>query len=253
MIQTSTKRRNILIASIIIVVLVISLIGALVLFQQLTTNSTATKLSVNVSPNQNEVLQGSNLQATVNVTSTGNIQNVTLSSNVGLSGIHCSFEPATGMSNFTSLLTMSVPDSVPTGNYSVIVIASSNDIVQNASFIASVLSAKVTVSGIINVTYPSQVAFTDLQTNLTSTFQFPLTESTLPSVNGGLGDAVLYSSGNSYSVTLLNQHTYNVTVSDKFTFLWSVFTDTFQASTLYVYAPAGNNTMSNQNFGRPST
>lgn len=233
--------------------LLISSIGALILYQQLTSSSTTSKLSVKVSANQNEVLQGSSLIAEVNVTSIGKTENVTLGSNVSSSGINCTLEPSMGISNFTSTLTLTTPDSVPTGNYSVFVTASSNGIVQNASFIVSVLSAKVTVLGIVNVTDPYQVEFTDLQTNLTSTFQFPLTESTLPSMNGGLGDAVLYSSGNSYSITLLNEHNYNVTVSDKFTFLWAVFTDTFNAGTLYVYAPAGNTTISGQNFTKTVT
>lgn len=200
--------------------------------------------------NQTNIIQGGNLQTTVNVTSTGNAENVTLGSEVGSSGINFSFEPAMGKSNFTSLVTMNVPDSVATGNYSLIVTASSNGVQRNASFVVSVLSAKVTVSGIVSVQYPAQINFTDLQTNLTSTFQFSLTESNLPGVNGALGNAVLFSSGNSYSVNLLNEHTYNVTVSEKFTFLWAVFTDTFQAGTLNVYAPAGNASMPNQTFYR---
>ena len=47
----------------------------------------------------------------------GKAENITSGSNVGSSGIVCSYDPATDTSDFTSLLTINVPDSTPTGNY----------------------------------------------------------------------------------------------------------------------------------------
>jgi len=227
----------------LIVVLVISSVSAFLIFSK----HGSTTLDLSVSLNQTNVVQGSNLQAEVNVTSIGGAENVSLGSNVGSSGIRCSFEPATGISNFTSTLTMNVPDSTPSGNYSVLVTASGGGEIENASNIISVLNTNVTVSGIVSVPYPTLIEFTELQTNLTSTFHFPLTESS------NAGEVTLYNSGNSYTIILANEHTYNVTVGAYFTFLWATFIDTFQDGTLYVYAPAGNSTMPEQNFSLPNS
>jgi hypothetical protein len=205
--QNLTEQKNIIIAAIISIVLIFSSAAVIAFYYESSIANKFSFLDLNLPFNQTNVVQGSALRAKVSVISIGNAENVTLGSDVGSSGINCSFDPAMGRSNFTSTLTISVPDSTPTGNYSVIVTALGGGAKENASCILSVLSAKVTVSGIVSVQYPAQINFTDLQTNLTSTFQFPLTESTLPSVNGRLGDAVLYSSGNSYSFTLLNEHT----------------------------------------------
>jgi hypothetical protein len=112
MAHTSTKRRSIIIAFIVIVVLVISSIIALIEYNQLTT----TRINLSLSTNQTNVIQGSNSQIQVYVTSIGNAENVTLSSNVGLSSINCTFEPAFGESNFTSTLTYAVPDSLQQEN-----------------------------------------------------------------------------------------------------------------------------------------
>ena len=100
-----------------------------------------------MSLNQTNVIQGNNLQAQVNVTTNGTPENIALSSNTGSSGINCTFEPSWVTSNFTSTLTMSVPDSTPTGNYTITVTALGGGQEENASCVVSVLSANVTVSG----------------------------------------------------------------------------------------------------------
>ncbi len=247
--QNSTiKQRNILVASIIIVVIVVSSITALIVFYQpSTTKHTSTSLILNVSLNQTKVIQGSSLGAEINVTSIGKPENVTLGSDAGSSGIVCSFEPAMGTSNFTSLITVNVPDSTPTRNYSVTVSASGDGEVKNASYVISVLSANVTVSGTANistVTYGSpiieRIQFTDTKTNSITTAASPYGP-TYKIVN--------------YSVTLKNEHSYKVTISYLSNPLSLPMSDvlgfpeeTINAGTLTVNAPEGNTSMSGQNF-----
>lgn len=240
MVQVSTKnQRNIISAFIIIVVLVISSMSTFIIFYQpLTAKRTPTQLDVTVSMNQTNVVEGSNLEAEVNVTSIGNHENITLGS-YSSRGIQCSFEPATSTSNFTSILTMSVPDSIPTGDYSVIVTASSGKDVENASYIVSILSANVTVSGSVAgrslVGFRvglSQINFIDTQTTATIVFNL---SSTNPS---------------GYSVTLQNEHTYNVSLNY---YVYTLGGEKGNSFTSYAtnsnfYAPAGNSTISGQNY-----
>ncbi len=235
MFQSSTKRRTIVIASIVIVVLVISLAASLIAFyhQPSTVKQSPSKLEVTVSLNQPSVIQGSNLQGEVNVTTIGNAENVTLSSDVGSSGINCTFEPSWGTSNFTSTLFMSMPDSTPTGNYTITVTALGVGQEENASCVFSVLSANVTVSGRASVnkmgSIVRQIKFVDETTNATNTFSFP----TNPAAYNN----------NVYSVNLENEHTYYVTID----YFWGngeiEFPATYYAGDFHVYALAGNNTI----------
>jgi len=116
------------------------------------------------------VIQGNNLQAKVYVASIGKAENITLTSNSSSSGINCIFEPSTGESNFTSILAVNVPDSTPTGNYSIIITAFGTGQEQKASFVVSVLSANVTVSGSIIVYHlwipPTEVQFINTETQV---------------------------------------------------------------------------------------
>jgi hypothetical protein len=249
LVQTSTKRRNIIIVSIIIVVLVVSSIAILVeLYYQSSTAKPATsKLDVSVSLNQTNVIQGNNLQAEVNITSKGNPENITLSAYEGSSSIRCSFDPVAGTSNFTSLITMNVPDSTPTGNYLVTASASGDGEVKNASYIISVLSANITVSGIANISDVTngapiieRVQFTDTKTNSITTAASPYGP-TYKIVN--------------YSVTLQNEHSYKVTISYlsnplslPMNHIIGFPEETINAGTLTVKEPEGNTTMSGQNF-----
>jgi len=74
-----------------------------------------------------------------------------------------------GKSNFTSTLTIHVPDSMPTGNYTITVTAFGNGQEQNASFTIPVISANVTVSGSIIVHHlwipPTEVQFINTETH----------------------------------------------------------------------------------------
>jgi hypothetical protein len=216
--QTSTKHRNTLIAAVIIVVLVVSLVTSLIIFcYQPTSNQLPTKLRVNVSLNQTEVIQGNTLQAQVNITTIGKAENVTLSSNSGSSDINCTFQPSNGISNFTSILTMNVPDSTPTGNYTITITALETEQSQKASFVVFVYpqSSGITVSGKVNSIplsepFPSSlisIQFTDIQTSANNSFSFPYNYPPQSGVIGGnsaIGD---------YSVILINGHTYNITVT----------------------------------------
>jgi hypothetical protein len=200
-------------------VIVISSIATLIVLyrQSSAVKPSSTVIYVNIALNQSSVIQGSNVQAQVNVTSIGKPENVTLNSNVGSSGIRCGFEPATGRSNFTSLLTMNVPNSTPTGNYTLTVTAFGNGQEQNASFVVFVysLSAGITVSGEVDSIplsepWPSsliEIQFTDVQTGSSTSFDFSKNYPPITGIIGGnsaIGD---------YSVVLINEHTYNVTVT----------------------------------------
>lgn len=204
MIQTVAKRRTITIASIVIAVLVISSIIALVDYNPLA----STQINLSLSSNQINVAQGGNSKVNLAVTSIGKAENVTLSSDSGLNGINCTFEPNSGESNFTSTLTIGVSDSTPTGNYSVIIIASEGGKTVKASIILSVLYGDVIVSGRAGsaalsepeITSIQKIEFTDVQTGIVTSFNFPFAEQS----NNPFGN---------YSVTLKNGHTYNVTIS----------------------------------------
>jgi hypothetical protein len=168
LVQKSTKRRNILIASLIMIMVLFA--SLTVFYHQLTSNQLSTRLSLNISLNQSSVIQGNSLQAQVNVVSLGKAENITLTSNSTSSGINCVFEPSTSESNFTSRLAVNVPDSMPTGNYSITITAFGNGQEQKASFVVSVLSANVTVSGSIVVYHlwipPTEVQFINAETHV---------------------------------------------------------------------------------------
>ena len=238
MAQTSTKRKNIIIASIVIVVLVVSSIATLIIFYQPSkAKHKSTLLNLSISANQTNVLQGNSLQAKVNVTSIGNPENVILGGDVGSSDINCTFEPSMGTSNFTSALTMNVPNSTPTGNYTLILTALGDGEMANASYVISVLSANVTVSGTVTISAPgisslSQIQFTDTQTDSTLAYSFP--SSFPPVATNDFG---------TYSVTLQNEHTYNITLV-YFWGLMSVGKYTADDGNFTVFAPAGSTSIS---------
>jgi hypothetical protein len=228
------KHRNIMIASMIIVGLVISLIAALIIFYQPSTpKPTPTKLNVNISMNNSNVLQGGNLLGQVYVSVIGNAGNLTLGYDACSSGVGCSFEPAMGTSNFTSTLTMNVPDSTPTGNYTLVVTASGDGAAANASCVISVVGANVlspnvtvsgTASGSLGQTTLTQIQFVDTQTGATIVDNTP---------------------SGTYSATLQNEHIYLVTLKVSGPFGQP---HTYDGGNLYVYAPAGNTTMRNDFF-----
>lgn len=235
MTQTSTKRRNIIIASIVLVVFVISSVIALVDYKPLT----ATQINLSLSSNQINVPQGGNSKINLAVTSIGQAEKVTLGADGSLNGINCTFEPNRDESNFNSTLTIGVSDSTPTGNYSVAIIASGGGKMVKASIILSVLFGNVTVSGVASsaalsepeITSIQKVEFTDVQTGSVTSFNFPFAEQS----NNPFGN---------YSVTLKNEHTYNVTISYYAGFsVGNMSPASVYIENLYVYAPAGQTTL----------
>ncbi len=148
MAKNSNKHRNIAIASLAIAVLVFSLVvGVLILFTQLNQLNT-TQISI-ISQRYMYAVQGETSHVQVGVNSIGNIENITLSGEVSSSNITCTFLPPAGLSNFTSMLYFSVPDSTPTGNYTVTIYANGTKNIANVSSVLSVLKSDVvTLSGV---------------------------------------------------------------------------------------------------------
>jgi hypothetical protein len=239
---SSKKLSNKLIVVIGIIVIVASLVTvfAILYYEQSTEKHTI--LNLNLAFNQTSLIQGNTLQGEVSVISRENRENITLESNVDSSGLQCNFMPAIGVGNYTSTLTIKVPDSIPTGNYSVTIIASDNGTNKKATFIVSVLNANVTVTGniLLNPLGESyevsltQIQFTDIQTNSTITIDFPY--------------IFPIPASRPYTVSLQNEHTYKVIIS----YWWGTagmnIPSSFEVSNFFVYAPAGNNTISGQDF-----
>lgn len=157
---------------------------------------------LDVSPTSGTVQQGNRIQTTVTITYVqgSSSENVALSASGGPDGTTYSFDNtsynigAIGYLFASSTLTINVPASAPTNPYSVTVTSIADNGKQySMGYTVSVLSAKIQVSGSINTvglgTHPTQVQFVDQQTGLTYTG---------------------YLSGNSYSISLQNQHTYNI-------------------------------------------
>ena len=249
--QTLIKRRKIFFASIIIVVLVISSIGAVIIYNQLTN----TRISLSLSTNQTNILQGSSSQIQVNVESKGHPEKTTLTASLNSSAIQFSFSPATGKSSFNSTLTINVPDSIPTANYSLTVIASGDAAAANASCIISVLSENIKVSGEIQVGYPTSGVIDSLQFKDIRT----MANYTVTIEAGGLSATTfedgLYNEAN-YSIVLKNEETYNVTVHFTYEGFYNFnninsyglptltpFSVVGLIGNIAVYAPAGNSTI----------
>jgi len=248
--QLLTKQKKRIIISILVSVLIVSIAALIVLRPLLTTEPKSAQLNVSISIAQTNVYRGGSLQAQVNVESKGNPENVTLSCETA-NGISNNLNPARGISNFTSTLTLNVSDSTPNGNQSVIVVASSGGVkVSTVSEISVLgdneLSPNVTVSGTVQVgNFPgfsvrlNQIEFVDNQTNSIALVSLP---STYPA--GGQSSA-----SGAYSVVLQNEHTYHVLVR----VVWGpknqeITPYTLDGGNLYAYAPAGNTTMPGQNF-----
>jgi hypothetical protein len=152
-------------------------------------------------------MQGGRCQVPVEVKLIGEAQNISLSAKASLGGIDLILEPISGTSNFTSSLNVYVTDSTPAGNYSVEVTAFGDGQTAKASLVLSVFHGDVTVSGWVHsqlLCKPYQssllrIQFTDIQTGTQTPYYFL---SIFP---------ILSPSGN-YSVALMNEHTYNVTI-----------------------------------------
>jgi hypothetical protein len=237
MAHNTTKRRNILITAIIIVVLVVSSVTAVIIYNQLAT----TRISLSLSTNQTSTLQGSSSQIQVNVESKGHPEKTTLTASLNSSSIQCSFSPATGKSSFNSTLMINVPDSTPTANYSLTVIASGDGAMANASCIISVPSQNVTVSGTISIALEAPfISIDSLQ------FQGIQTKAVYAATLSQTGNE----NESDYSVILKNQDVYNVIVSFRYA-LTSIPPPSFASGNVgnvTVYVPVGNSTITGLNF-----
>jgi hypothetical protein len=234
--QTSTKRRNIIIASAVIGVLLVCSVFALIEYNQLT----STRISLSLSKNQINVLQGSSSQIQVDVDSKGNPENATLTALLNSTSIQCSFAPATGKSSFISTITINVPDSTPSENYSLTVKASGDTSMAHSSCMISVLSKNVTVSGKIQVTSPYAVNVDSLQFKDTRTMA-------IYTVNPSFEDG--NDSYYSYNIILNNEETYNITVNFQYGLpSFTPFSANGFMGNLTVFAPAERDTMQNQDF-----
>ena len=229
--------------------LVASLIGAVIICNQLTN----TRISLSLSTNQTSILQGNGSQIQVNVESKGHSEKTTLTASLNSSAIQFSFSPETGKSSFNSTLTINVPDLTPTANYSLTILASGGAAVASASCIISILSENVTVSGEIQVGFPTSVFIDSLQFKDTRTMAtYTATEESGLSATT-LEESGLYNEAN-YSIVLKNEETYNVTVNFDYEG-FSNFNPYYGLPTLTptyvvgficnitVYAPAGNSTV----------
>ena len=220
-------KRNIGIAIGLIIVLIVAAATSVYLMGggSISINLTPIDFSISISSSSGTVIQGNSIQSSVFIKYLGGSNvNVALSGDAGSSGIQCSLDPATKIPDFTSTLTMSVPDSTPTKTYSVIVTATGGGTTHTVSYTVSVLSAQVYVSGTVTTTgfatHPTQIQFVDQQTGLTYTGSMP---------------------GDSYSLTLQNQHTYNVVC------YWGGLlgsSGTFNGGSLYVNVGVGYTSMS---------
>ena len=215
MTQTPRNRRNIVIASIVVAILLASLAVGLAEYSQSYNQSTPTRIILNLEGNPTEMLQGSSTHFTVVVSLVGKARDVTLNSTAGSSGISCTFELTYEASNFTeSRVTINVPQSTPPGNYTLTISASGDGQQASASCVLTVLSANllagnILVSGQASSAdlfqpFPSgliSIKFTDTQTdaNTTYDFNFPPPPTLNPFGN--------------YTVILMNERTYNVTIS----------------------------------------
>jgi hypothetical protein len=244
--QTSTKRRNIFIAAIVIIVLVISSIFALIENNPLTT----TRISLSLSTNQTDILQGNSTKIPIKISLTGNPEKNTLTSIVNASKINCDFDPANSSSSFNTTLTINVDDSAQGGNYSVTVKATSPVATANASCIITVLTRNVTVSGKINIAssnwsvWLDSLTFKDVRTG----------ENIKTKLNGSFyspdnSSQITFRYTDTFAITLRNKDFYYVEANYEFGVLdFFPFSNSELIGNLTVSTPAGNNMMPYQDF-----
>ena len=257
MTQKQIQYRRVLIVAAIIVVLVVAFIGASIVYNKLPHNqlTTQTQLGVTISTNQTSILQGTSIKIPINISLTGNPENVDLTSIVNSSKINCYFDPANGSSSFNTTLTVNVDDSAQGGNYSVTLKASSPTTAANASSIITVLSRNIIVSGHVNL-MPDKLNSEGWNVQITS-LMFEDTR-TNENVTIEPKDHVIFIPKNlnfynmtdqTFRVTLKNQDFYNVTANYAFGIVdFFPFSGSVAVGNLTVSAPAGSNMMPAQDF-----
>jgi hypothetical protein len=237
--RKSHLNRNIGIAVFLITVLIVS-VGATIYFMH-PKRPAIPEFSMSLSSSNGTVIQGSSMQTSVSIFNfSGGAENVSLSGNAGSSGIECNFDPSTDANSFTSNLTINVQSSTPTNNYLVNVTATSGEVTHEASYDISVLSAEVLVTGGLSWAHstsdssvnPIRIQFSDTST--------------------GASYLATLSEADTYSLSLDNEHTYNVTFYYN-VLLWAIsmtepaYSAEASLGFVTVYAPAGNTT-ENQSF-----
>ncbi len=226
--KSANRNRNIIIAVVMIAVIAVAgLFAGGVLTGGKSPFSPPFDFALNVSPSGGTIMQGRNLQTSVTLSLlSGSSEQVTLSAS-GPNGVTYIFSPQTGTPDCTSTLTINVPESVPTKAYSLTVTATGGGKTYSNTYILSVLSAKVFLSGTVTTTglgtHPTGIKFVGVSSG--QTFETGL-------------------DGNAYSINLPNQQTYRVTCSWA-GLLWS--SGTFDGGTLNVNEGVGTISMT-QNF-----
>ena len=191
--------RNIGIAVFLIMVLIVA-VGATI-YSMRPMRPTVPEFNLSLSSSNGTVIQGSIMQISVAIFNfSGRPENVSLSGNVNSSGINCNFEPVTGTPNFISTLTIIVQNSTSTNYYSLNVTATNGEKTHTASYSIAVLSTKVLVTGKVYVGQPTTALFS----------VYPITIQFSDTSTGTLYSSTINDS-DSYSVSLDNEHTYNVT------------------------------------------
>ncbi|MCW3999392.1 MAG: hypothetical protein NWE93_04050 [Candidatus Bathyarchaeota archaeon] len=236
----SSKRKKSFIAiAVILLAFSILVIGGIVLSQLSNANSEpkplemedSTSFQVILLINQTNALQDGYLPAQVTVITSEENENSSLIFESNLPDLECQFSPPIISSNGTSTLWIHVPESTPTGNYTLTITGQSNQRADNDSCVlsvvdTSVLNRAVTVHGFaIDARNPhavlDSILFVDTET--------------------GQGEIRQAISGN-YGAALLNQHIYNVTIKATRMDITPHQPLTYK-TVLYVYAPEGENSM----------
>jgi len=188
------RNRNVGIVAIVIALLIIALVGSLYLrgnsptltpTETMTPNPISFDYHLDVSPTNSTIMQGNSVQIQVTISYVqGSPENITLSA-IGIPDrATYTFSQLQGFpsnnSTFNSTLIINVSETVPTDSYSITVNSTSdNGKTYSSSYILSVLSSKISVSGTVNGgtgVVPTQIVFEQLSATgaTTETFTVPV-------------------------------------------------------------------------------
>jgi hypothetical protein len=231
--KSANRNRNIVIAVVMIAVIAVAgLFAGGVFTGDKSPLSPPFDFALNISPSSGTIMQGRNLQTTVNISLlSGSPEQVTLNVD-GLNGVTYIFSPQTGTPDCTSTLTINVSESVPTKIYSLTVTATGGGKTYSNTYTLSVLSAYVNIYGKVTTTDPGKVPTSIKCVDVSSGQTFE--------------NIVL---DNSYGINLPNQHTYRVTFGWGAGEIWSI--GTFDGGTLTVNEGVGTVSMRKNIVGSP--
>jgi hypothetical protein len=184
------------------------------------------------------LMQGDSVKMPIDIIQVnGTAETVSLASDVASSGILCYFSPPLGEGNFSSIVTLTVPNSTVSNTYKINFTATSKTTSHSLLCVVNVLNTKIHVRG--KITFPeidrqlypeasveaSSLTFIDSQTNVT-VFQTRWPDE--------------------YSVTLDNRHLYDVSIGWLFSPFIGIETgrrDGTWNGVLYVDAKVGEDTL----------